>query len=88
MDKAYGAVDVPESVIDLLTGVRNYLQASAPIRLVGWLGGCGGGLGAEQFRCSMGCRHVLVADPLCSLPARLPCRTSASRRSMCPTAAS
>ncbi|PRW59240.1 ATPase associated with various cellular activities AAA_5 [Chlorella sorokiniana] len=26
MDKAYGAVDVPESVIDLLTGVRNYLQ--------------------------------------------------------------
>ena len=24
--KAYGAVDVPESVIDLLTGVRNHLQ--------------------------------------------------------------
>lgn len=23
---AYGTVDVPESVIDLLTGVRNYLQ--------------------------------------------------------------
>lgn len=44
MDKAYGAVDVPESVIDLLTGVRNYLQASAPSRLVGWLGACGGGL--------------------------------------------
>jgi len=25
-NQAYGAVDVPESVIDLLTGVRNYLQ--------------------------------------------------------------
>lgn len=28
-DKAYGQVDVSESVIDLLTGVRNYLQVRA-----------------------------------------------------------
>eukprot|EP00887_Chlorella_sp_A99_P000959 scaffold5.g959.t1 len=32
-DHAYGVVDVPESVIDLLTGIRNYLQARAGLGL-------------------------------------------------------
>lgn len=30
--QAYGSVDVPEAVIDLLTGVRNYLQARPAAR--------------------------------------------------------
>lgn len=45
-DQAYGAVDVPESVIDLLTGVRNYLQASGgqqAVGAVGWVVGLWGG---------------------------------------------
>lgn len=39
-------MDVPESVIDLLTGVRNYLQASGgqqAVGAVGWVVGLWGG---------------------------------------------
>jgi len=54
MDKAYGAVDVPDSVIDLLTGVRNYLQARL-LRcwLVGWRDGRGWWPHCHAQRCPL-----------------------------------
>lgn len=85
---AYSAVEVPDSVIDLLTTTRDYLQVSTRWQRIvrwpasGYLGGSYAGTATTSF-----------AGGACALLLNLPLkpsihRISASRPSMCLTGAS
>lgn len=89
---AQDAVDVPDSVIDLLTGLRNYLQ-------VGFESSCmhiwrdWSTAAAVEFAVSAWCSKCTPCSVMTSHmslihAANAPCRTSASLQCMCPTGAS